>query len=68
MRLVLWLSLIVTFYAFFGYGILLFILIKIKRALHGKPVLPEINFDNLPSCTLVVAAYNEDNLIDEKKG
>jgi len=66
MEFILWLSLFITFYAFFGYGILLFILIKIKRAISGKPVLPDIDFDTLPTCTLVVAAYNEGGLMDEK--
>jgi len=66
MKIILWLSLFVTFYAFFGYGILLFILIKIKRILHGRPFLPLIDFATLPTCTLVVAAYNEEGLIEEK--
>lgn len=66
MEFILWLSLFITFYAFFGYGILLFILIKIKRAISGKPVLPNIDFETLPTCTIVVAAYNEEGLMDEK--
>lgn len=66
MKILLWLSLFITFYAFFGYGILLYVLIKIKRVLYGKPILPEIIFDTLPTCTLIVAAYNEDGLMDEK--
>jgi len=66
MKIILWLSLLVTFYAFFGYGILLFILIKIKRILHGRAFLPLIDFATLPTCTLVVAAYNEEDLIEEK--
>jgi len=59
-----WISLFITFYAFIGYGILLYILIKIKRLFAGKPVLPSV--DNLPTCTLVVAAYNEELFIEEK--
>jgi glycosyltransferase involved in cell wall biosynthesis len=66
MKLILWLSLLITFYAFFGYGILLFILIKIKRAISGKPVLPGFDDDTLPMCTLIVAAYNEEGVMDEK--
>jgi len=66
MKLILWLSLFITFYAFFGYGILLFILIKIKRAIAGKPVLPIYNDDTLPACTLIVAAYNEEGVMEEK--
>src|SRR6195952_3102921 len=66
MRFLLWLSLFVSFYAFFGYGILLFILIKIKRAKSGKPKLPVVVFDDLPTCTVVVAAYNEEAVMEEK--
>ncbi|WP_158827169.1 glycosyltransferase family 2 protein [Mucilaginibacter lacusdianchii] len=66
MEIVLWLSLFIVFYAFFGYGILLFIIIKIKRLLRGKPVLPVVDADNLPTCTLVVAAFNEESFMAEK--
>lgn len=66
MKILLWLSLFIVFYAFFGYGILLFIIIKIKRALRGKPVIPVVDAANLPTCTLVIAAYNEEGFIIEK--
>jgi len=66
MKIILWLSLFVTFYAFFGYGILLFILVKIKRAIAGKPVLPAFDDDTLPTCTLIVAAFNEEGVMEEK--
>lgn len=59
-----WIGLFVIFYAFIGYGLLLFLLIKIKRTVAGKPVLPQA--DNLPSCTLIVAAYNEELFIEQK--
>ncbi|RZA00768.1 MAG: glycosyltransferase family 2 protein [Sphingobacteriaceae bacterium] len=64
MTVVFWISLFIVFYAFAGYGILLYLIIKIKRAVKGKPVLPDAI--NLPSCTLVVAAYNEERYIAEK--
>jgi len=66
MKILLWISLFITFYAFFGYGILLFFLIKIKRVIKGKPVLPVVAIDDLPTCTLVVAAYNEDGVMEDK--
>lgn len=66
MKIALWISLFITFYAFFGYGILLFVIIKIKRVIKGKAVLPIVEFDKLPTCTLVVAAYNEEDIIDQK--
>ncbi|MGF7078925.1 glycosyltransferase family 2 protein [Mucilaginibacter sp. UYCu711] len=59
-----WISLFIIFYAFIGYGLLLFVLIKIKRAIAGKPVLP--GAVNLPTCTLIVAAYNEEAFIEQK--
>ena len=64
MIITFWISLFITFYAFFGYGILLYLLIKIKRLFVGKPVLPPA--DNLPTCTLIVAAYNEEAYMDQK--
>ena len=62
----LWISLFIVFYTFIGYGILLYIIIKIKRAVKGRPVLPVVSDDLLPTCTLVVAAYNEEHFIAEK--
>src|ERR1700744_1820394 len=61
---VFWISLFIVFYAFIGYGILLYILVKIKRHMVGKPILP--GAENLPTCTLIVAAYNEEAFIEEK--
>jgi cellulose synthase/poly-beta-1,6-N-acetylglucosamine synthase-like glycosyltransferase len=66
MTILLWLSLFIAFYAFFGYGILLFIIVKIKRMIKGEVIIPEFNFDTLPTCTIVVAAYNEEGLMGEK--
>ncbi|NCD72241.1 glycosyltransferase family 2 protein [Mucilaginibacter agri] len=66
MKIALWLSLFIVFYAFFGYGILLFFLIKIRRAIKGERKPPIVNADLLPSCTLIVAAYNEQDFIVEK--
>lgn len=64
MIITFWVGLFIIFYAFLGYGILLFILIKIKRMISGKPVIPQVV--NLPTCTLIVAAYNEESVIEEK--
>ncbi|MFD1257350.1 glycosyltransferase family 2 protein [Mucilaginibacter terrae] len=66
MEVLLWISLFIVFYAFFGYGVLLFIIIKIKRKLHGLPVIPVVDAADLPTCSLVIAAYNEEGFILEK--
>lgn len=64
MIIAFWVSLFVICYTFLGYGILLFVLVRIKRQLKGKPAPP--SSAQLPSCTLVVAAYNEAEILEEK--
>jgi cellulose synthase/poly-beta-1,6-N-acetylglucosamine synthase-like glycosyltransferase len=65
MKTTLWISLFIIFYTFLGYGILLYILVKIKRVFKGNPeVAADLNL--LPTCTLIVAAYNEEKFIEEK--
>ena len=66
MKLIFWLSLFIVFYAFAGYGILLWILVKLKRTFKGKPIIPATDAAALPSCSLVIAAYNEEDFIMEK--
>ena len=66
MIIAFWISLFIAFYTFVGYGFLLYFIIKIKRIFKGKPVLPVVADDDLPTCTLVVAAYNEEHFITQK--
>jgi len=65
MESIFWLSLCIVFYTFIGYGVFLFMLVKLKRVFAQKPVNFAKN-DQLPSCSLVVAAYNEELFIEEK--
>jgi len=59
-----WVFLFIIFYAYLGYGILLFILIKIKRllGLSNREIDPSYE----PEVTLFCAAYNEKNYVDKK--
>ena len=66
MILLLWISLFIVVYTYVGYGFLLYFIIKIKRAFKGKPVLPVVADAAMPTCTLVVAAYNEEHFIEQK--
>jgi cellulose synthase/poly-beta-1,6-N-acetylglucosamine synthase-like glycosyltransferase len=59
-----WVLLFIVFYAYLGYGILLFFLIKLKRILKGKKTT--VNKDYEPEVTLFVAAYNEKDYVDKK--
>ncbi len=64
LQIILWFGIFVVFYAYLGYGILLYFIIKLKRIFFKKP-----NFDNVayePEVTLFVAAYNEKDYIDAK--
>ncbi|HLO46649.1 MAG TPA: glycosyltransferase family 2 protein [Leadbetterella sp.] len=60
---IFWTMLGITFYAYLGYGILLWSLVKIKRIFSKKEIF--INQD-LPEVTILVAAYNESGYIVEK--
>lgn len=64
MIITFWISLFIIFYTFLGYGIVLYFLTRIRRLIKGKRSVP--SSDHLPTCTLVVAAYNEEYLIAEK--
>ncbi|TDO24048.1 glycosyltransferase family 2 protein [Pedobacter duraquae] len=65
MIILFWISLFLVFYTFFGYGIVLYLLVRLKRIF--TPVnRKKFLFDDLPSCTLIVAAYNEEDFIHEK--
>jgi len=64
-KIFFWSLIFIVFYAYIGYGILLYILVKIKR-IFGKS--PKINIlsNYEPDVTLFIAAYNEKNFVAEK--
>ena len=64
LEIIFWVLLFIVFYAYIGYGILLFILIRLKRLFFGKKKI--VNNDYEPDVTLFVAAYNEKDYVDAK--
>ena len=60
-----WTLLFIVVYAYVGYGILLFILVKLKRIFGTKKSL-SANLGYEPEVTLFVAAYNEKDYVDAK--
>jgi cellulose synthase/poly-beta-1,6-N-acetylglucosamine synthase-like glycosyltransferase len=64
LELLFWVSLFIVFYAYIGYGILLFTIIKVRRFFKGKSKMP--NPSELPEVTFLVAAYNEERWIEDK--
>ncbi|MDF3078600.1 MAG: glycosyltransferase [Sphingobacteriaceae bacterium] len=66
MKFSFWLSLFLIVYTFVGYGLVLYILMKLRQAIKGKRPIPIADPETLPTCTLVVAAYNEEDYIVDK--
>ncbi|HTN21235.1 MAG TPA: glycosyltransferase family 2 protein [Pelobium sp.] len=64
MIVLFWVCLFIIFYTFFGYGILLFAIVKLKKRFK-KPFEFSPNA-SLPTVTLLIAAFNEENIIEEK--
>ncbi|MBK8563482.1 MAG: glycosyltransferase family 2 protein [Saprospiraceae bacterium] len=64
-ELVFWALIFVVFYAYLGYGILLWVLVKTKRLFFKNQ--PNGTVDSqLPGVVFIVAAYNEEDYILEK--
>lgn len=59
-----WLLIFIVFYAYLGYGILLFVLVQLKRLFIGNNKNIDENYE--PEVTLFVAAYNEKDYVDAK--
>lgn len=64
MIIIFWISIFLIVYTFVGYGFVLFILVRIK-SLFTKPFLFKAEFP-LPTVTVMVAAYNEEDIIEQK--
>ena len=62
---IFWFSFALIFYSYVGYGILIWILVRIKK-LWKKPAPFIMDEDSLPQVALVVAAYNEEDFIERK--
>ena len=58
-----WIGIGIVFYSYFGYGILLYLLVKIKKVFQEKAQF-DPNF--LPNVALVVPCFNEADYIEDK--
>jgi cellulose synthase/poly-beta-1,6-N-acetylglucosamine synthase-like glycosyltransferase len=65
LKIIFWFLLFVIVYTYVGYGILLYIIIKIRRAFNiGNKT--EIDLSYEPEVTLFIAAYNEKDYVEAK--
>ncbi|MBC7935631.1 MAG: glycosyltransferase family 2 protein [Rhizobacter sp.] len=65
-KIIFWFSLCIIFYSYIGYGILLWVLLKLRSVFSSntKATLTQNNFE--PEVTLVIAAFNEAAFIEQK--
>ncbi len=67
LKVLFWICLILVFYTYLGYGMLLWLLVSIKRLVYGKPKKQELPTDDeLPEVTLMICAYNEQDIVESK--
>ena len=68
LKILFWTCLVLVFYTYFGYGIILYLILKVKKAIWGQPFEPILPLDDelLPEVTLMICAYNEEDVIREK--
>lgn len=63
LELIFWICIATVFYSYFGYGIVIYLVVKIKNAL-GKKEAFDVSFE--PEVTLIVPCFNEADYIEEK--
>ena len=67
LKILFWICLVICLYTYVGYGILLYLLILIKRLLKGKPQPMSLPDDSeLPDVAFMVCAFNEEDVVEMK--
>jgi cellulose synthase/poly-beta-1,6-N-acetylglucosamine synthase-like glycosyltransferase len=68
LKISFWLCLALVVYTYVGYGAVLYIILKIKNLFIRKEASPILPLDQslLPNVTLMICAYNEAEVIEEK--
>ncbi len=67
LKILFWATLLIVFYTYIGYGMLLYIIIRLERLLKGSPLQAAMPADeDLPTMTLMICAYNEEDVVREK--
>ena len=66
LEIIFWIGLFIVFYTYIGYGMILYALVKLKECFRKTAATPPPADDSLPDLTLFIAAYNEEDVVDEK--
>ena len=62
--IIFWTAIAIVFYTFFGYGIIVYLAVKVKERIFKPKDFPVL--EEYPEVTLLIAAYNEEKIIEEK--
>lgn len=66
-KILFWICLLLCIYTYAGYGLILFLMVRVKRWLKGKPQPLALPADEeLPEVTFLICAYNEQDVVEEK--
>jgi cellulose synthase/poly-beta-1,6-N-acetylglucosamine synthase-like glycosyltransferase len=63
---IFWISFGVVFYAFLGYGFVLYLMVKLKRIFSSSSNNTSVDFE--PAVTLVIPCFNEADILADKIG
>ena len=64
LKIAFWVCIVLVFYTYLGYGMLLWLLVRIKRMVRGKDTKAVLPADEaLPDVTLLICAYNEQDIV-----
>ena len=67
LKIAFWACLFLVFYTYIGYGMLLWLLVAIKRLVRGRAVKTALPPDEaLPDVTFMICAYNEQDVVAMK--
>ena len=68
LKILFWLCLALVFYTYLGYAVVLWALVRLKRLFGFQQQEPQLPDDDslLPRVTLMICAYNEQDIVEEK--
>ena len=67
LKILFWLCLFIVFYTYIGDGLLLYVILSVRRIVWGKRRESAVGSDaELPPMTLMICAYNEEEIVREK--
>lgn len=63
---IFWICMVIVIYTYVGYGVVLFLMVKVKEWIKPRRPLQLPSEKEWPEVTLLVAAYNEEEVVAEK--